>query len=223
MDGNPRLENQQDVHADETQLVEALRRGDENVYVMMVERYHPAMIRLAMAYVHDRAVAEEVAQETWMGMLEGLPRFAGRSSVKTWLFRILVNCARATQRRELRMVPFPTLDDGGEDHSPVVDAERFRSAEQPLAGHWAVPPRVYPEEHLLEAETRSYLQRAILHLPSQQRVVLTLRDVEGWSTAEVCNVLEISEGNQRVLLHRARSRMRQELETYLQEVVEGDQ
>jgi RNA polymerase sigma-70 factor (ECF subfamily) len=204
---------------DEQRLVEALRAGDERAFETLIERYHRSLLRLALMYVPSRAVAEEVVQETWLGVLQGLPRFEGRSSLKTWLFRILTNRARTRGQREARSIPFSAAwnpeSDSGE---PAVEADRFLPLEHQSAGHWASRPRdwsVLPEERLLSHETREQIQQAIDALPGSQREVITLRDVEGWSSEEVCNVLEITETNQRVLLHRARSKVRHALEHYL--------
>lgn len=200
--------------ADDMTVVAALRQGDETVFAALVERYHAALVRLALTYVHDRAVAEEVAQEAWLGMLTGLPRFAGRASLRTWLFQILINCARASHRREAHAIPFSTLGDN--DDAPCVDPERFHAHGHRWAGHWCAPPQPWPEEHLLAAEVGNEVESAIRRLPPHQRAVLVLRDVEGLTAAEACEVLGITAANERVLLHRARSRVRQALETYLQ-------
>src|SRR5262245_40639845 len=177
------------------------------------------MIRLALVYARSHAVAEEVVQETWLGVLQGIDRFEGRSSFRTWLFRILVNRARTRAKREGRMVPFPVC--GGEsdqEGEPSVPAERFLGPDHPeWPHHWALPPRAWagpPEEQLLTRESLQLVNRAIAGLPPSQREVITLRDVQGWTAEEVCNVLEITETNQRVLLHRARSRVRAELERH---------
>jgi RNA polymerase sigma-70 factor (ECF subfamily) len=204
---------------DEQRLVEALRAGDERAFETLIERYHRTLLRLALMYVPSRAVAEEVVQETWLGVLQGLGRFEGRSSLKTWIFRILLNRARTRGQREGRSIPFsavwsPEADVG----DPAVEAARFSPIEQRGAGHWVSHPRdwdMLPEERLISQETRDQIQQAIDALPDSQREVITLRDVEGWSSEEVCNVLEITETNQRVLLHRARSKVRRALEHYL--------
>jgi len=205
--------------ADEQRLVEALRAGDERAFETLIERYHRPLLRLALMYVPSRAIAEEVVQETWLGVLQGLGRFEGRSSLKTWIFRILTNRARTRGQREGRSIPFsaawsPETDPG----DPAVEADRFLPFEQQGAGHWVSHPRdwdVLPEERLISQETRDQIQQAIDALPGSQREVITLRDVEGWSSEEICNVLGISESNQRVLLHRARSKVRHALEHYL--------
>jgi RNA polymerase sigma-70 factor (ECF subfamily) len=217
------FERQPDWRGDERLLIRALRQGDERAFEEMFDRYHGALVHLAMAYVHDRTVAEDVAQDAWLGLLQSLPRFEGRSSLKTWLFRILMNCARANRRREARTVPFSTLGEPWEEDGLVVEPERFLPAEFRWAAQWAVPPDEWPEEHLLDMETTAFLQQAIDHLPPTQRVVLTLRDIEGWASSDVCEALEISEVHQRVLLHRARSHIRDVLETDMRQPTEDSQ
>ncbi|HEV2580376.1 MAG TPA: sigma-70 family RNA polymerase sigma factor [Ktedonobacteraceae bacterium] len=207
--------------ADEIRLVEALRNGSETAFVMLIEQYHRALLRLAMVYVSSRAVAEEVVQETWLGVLQGLQRFEGRSSLKTWIFRILTNCAKTRALREGRSVPFSSLAEfREEDDEPAVEPERFRTADMGSAGQWLTPPQRWdeiPEERLLSQETRARLWKAIEVLPPNQRAVITLRDIEGWDSEEICRFLDISEVNQRVLLHRARARVRRALEMYFDE------
>ena len=203
---------------EDLRTVEALRAGDEAAFRDLVERHHASLIRVALMYVRTRAVAEEVVQDTWIGVLRSLPRFEGRSSLRTWIFRILANQARTRARREARSVPFSSLA-GPDDDGPAVDPDRFLSGDHPaFPGHWASPPRSWdavPEEQLLARETRERVLAAIEALPASQRAVISLRDVEGWSSEDVRDLLEISEGNQRVLLHRARSKVRQALEDYL--------
>lgn len=187
-------------------LVRRLRDGDEQAFADLVARYHSSMLRLALSFVSSRAVAEEVVQDTWLAMLRGLERFEQRSSLRTWLFTILVNRARTTGAREARSVPVA-------DAGPAVDASRFGPS-----GAWAVPPEHWIEEaeHRIDAAKLAELLRAGLDtLPARQREVVLLRDVEGLSSTEVCEVLAISEANQRVLLHRGRSRLRQALESEL--------
>lgn len=202
---------------DEAALLAALRRGDEAAFVTLIERYHPSLVRLAMLYVPDRTTAEEVAQETWLGVLKGLANFEGRSSLKTWLFRILTNIAKTRGQREARSIPFSTLwDADAEPEAPAVPPDRFQGDGR-LAQHWLTPPRDWdeaPEERILRGEARAQIESAIAALPPNQREVITLRDIEGWSSPEVCNALGISETNQRVLLHRARSRVRRAVEDY---------
>jgi len=175
-------------------------------------------VRLARLFVADQTAAEEVVQETWLGALRGLDRFEGRSSLKTWLFNILTNRAKTRAVRDGRTIPFSVLLDAAEGDEPAMDPDRFHPLDHRLAGHWVSRPqswRELPEERLLARETRERLRAAIDELPPTQRTVLTLRDVDGWSAEEVCNTLEISETNQRVLLHRARSKVRRALESYL--------
>jgi RNA polymerase sigma-70 factor, ECF subfamily len=200
---------------DEQRLIAALKAGDEAAFGELVDRYHAGLVRLAMTYVRSRAVAEEVAQETWIGVLRGLPRFEGRSSLRTWITRILVNQAKTRALRERRSVPLSSLA-GELDDGPAIDPDRFRNPLHP--GGWSDPPQSWaelPEERLLGAETRAKVLEAIEQLPPMQRRVITLRDVDGWDAAEVRDLLELSEVNQRVLLHRARSRVREALERYL--------
>lgn len=205
--------------SDDQVLVVRLRARDESAFRELIERYHMSLVRMARQYVATQQAAEDVAQETWLGVLQGIDRFEGRSSLKTWIFRIMLNRARTRAAREGRSVSFAALGgDDARDDEPAVEPERFFPAGHRLAGHWSAPPRSWetvPEERLLAQETRAVIQRAIDALPHGQRVVITLRDIEGLSSAEVCNMLDISETNQRVLLHRARSRVRRELERWL--------
>ena len=206
----------------ETELIDALRRGDEAAFVSLIERYQAPLIRLAMMYVSSRAVAEEVVQETWMGVLQGLGRFEGRSSLKTWIFQILTNRAKTRGEREHRFVPFSAMAAlDTEQAEPAVDPDRFLPPDhERWPGHWAMPPRSWdalPEDRFLSQEIHAHIQDAIATLPSTQQMVISLRDIEGWTSEEVCNVLGITETNQRVLLHRARSRVRRALERYLSE------
>ncbi|HSD76907.1 MAG TPA: RNA polymerase sigma factor [Solirubrobacteraceae bacterium] len=205
-------------------LLAALRRGDEAAFVALVERYSPLMLRVALTHVRSRAVAEEVVQESWMGVLSGLGRFEGRSSLKTWIFRILTNRAKTRGERESRCTPFSALGGDDGDDGPAVDPDRFLPASHPQwPGHWASPPadwRTVPDERLLAGETLEHLARAIDDLPARQQQVLVLRDVEGWDSDEVCAALGLTEGNQRVLLHRARARVRRSLAPYLDGLAE---
>ena len=187
-------------------LLRRLRDGDEQAFVALVGRYHSSMLRLALSFVSSEAVAEEVVQDTWLAVLRGLSRFEERSSLRTWLFTILVNRARTTGVREARTVPVA-------DAGPAVDASRFGPS-----GAWSSPPEHWAEEaeNRIDAAKLSGLLRSGLDdLPGRQREVVLLRDVEGLSSSEVCAVLAISVANQRVLLHRGRSRLRQTLETEL--------
>jgi RNA polymerase sigma-70 factor (ECF subfamily) len=196
---------------DDRRTVAAILAGDERAFAELVDRYNPSLLRVAQGYVSNPTAAEEAVQDTWIGVLRGLPSFEGRSSLRTWIFRILVNQAITRGVRESRSVPFSSL---GDDEA-AVDPERFLPG-----GAWASPPQPLdgiPEDVLLSAEARARVLAAIAELPPQQRQVITLRDVEGWSSAEVRDALDLSEGNQRVLLHRARSRVRARLEEYLSE------
>ena len=191
------------------ELVLRLRSGDERAFIGLVERYHEPMLRLATSFVPSRAIAEEVVQDTWLALLRGLAGFQGRSSLKSWLFAICVNQARKTGTKEHRSVPVA-------DPEPAVDPSRFDGA-----GGWADPP-----EHWIEAAERRLEAGKLAHrirfwideLPARQREVVLLRDVEGMTSDEVCTVLALSEGNQRVLLHRGRSRLRQLVEDEFREV-----
>lgn len=199
-----------------------MQAGDEEAFRVFVSRYHQTMIRLALSYVASRAVAEEVVQETWLAMIRGLHRFEGRAAVKTWLFRILVNQARARGATERRMVPIPGLDGSEDMDGPTMDPARFYSADDPFGGYWITSPARFsdhPEERLASAETREMIEQAIAALPPRQQQVITLRDIDGWGAEEVCEFLGISEGNQRVLLHRARARVRSVLESYFEKLM----
>jgi RNA polymerase sigma-70 factor, ECF subfamily len=208
------------VPLEEERLLRDLRDGDEAAFALLVERYHSSLTRLARVYVRDRAVAEEVVQETWLGVIRGIERFEGRSSLKTWIFRILANTAKTRGERERRTIPFSALDGNGR-HEAAVEPERFLDSDHPRwAGHWATPPAGWdgiPEERLVAKETRACIEEAIDLLPTAQAQVISLRDVEGWSSEEVCALLGLSEGNQRVLLHRGRSKVRSTLERYFSE------
>lgn len=192
------------------------------MFTTVVRRYHGPLLRLALAHHPSRAVAEEIVQEAWLAVVQGIDRFEGRSSFKTWLFRILVNRARTRAEREGRMVPFSSLASEAEaEDGPAVPADRFVPADHPewaqWAGHWMLAPKSWgesPEQALIARESQALIAAAIAALSPGQRQVITLRDVEGWSSDEVCNILQISETNQRVLLHRARSRVRAVLERY---------
>ena len=201
------------------ELLERLRAGDEDAFMTLVDKYGPLMLRIALGHVRSRAVAEEVVQEAWLGVLQGLDRFEGRSSLKTWILRIVANRARTRGEREARSVPVSSLVDADED-APAVDPHRFRPDSDPrYPGGWAVPPHNWarmPDEELLAAETLHQVRTAIAKLPPRQQEVIVLRDVEGWEPEEVSEALELTPGNQRVLLHRARSKVRSELEHYFE-------
>jgi RNA polymerase sigma-70 factor (ECF subfamily) len=207
-------------YSDETVLVPALRDGDDAAFAWLLDRYDRSLRRLAMSYVPSRAIADEVVQETWMGVVNGIDRFEGRSSLKTWVFRILTNVARARGARERRSVPFAAaggeLEEGAE---PALDPDRFRAVGNEHAGHWVSYPTAWehePEGRVEASETVDVVREAMRHLPPAQQEVMTLRDVEGWTSSEICGALNISETNQRVLLHRARSKVRSALEQYFE-------
>jgi RNA polymerase sigma-70 factor (ECF subfamily) len=196
---------------DDAALVKSLRDGDERVFSDLVQQWSGVMLRLALAHVANRAVAEEVVQEAWLTVLRSIDRFECRSALRTWVLGIVVNIARSRARVERRSIPVP--DDG-----PSVDADRFLPADHPRwPHHWKTEPARWrtPEEELLAGETLATIFKAIEQLPAAQREVLALRDLEGLSASEVCNILDLTDTNQRVLLHRARSRVRTALERYL--------
>ncbi|MGH9888338.1 MAG: RNA polymerase sigma factor, partial [bacterium] len=192
----------------ESDLMARLRAGDEAAYTEMVRRHHGALVRVASAYVRSASLAEEVAQDAWLAVLNGLSRFEGRSSFRTWLFTIAANLAKTRGKREARCVPFSALTREDEEGETTPDADRFLAD-----GHWAESPTEWrdPEQRLDSSETLALVQAAVDALPETQRTVITLRDVQGLDSAEVCRLLEISEGNQRVLLHRARGKVRRAL------------
>jgi len=203
---------------EELELLSALRRRDESAFSRLVTAHHTSLMRVARMYVGSQAVAEEVVQETWLGVLKGLDRFEGRCTIKTWIFQILVNRARTRGEREGRMIPFSAMFDAqSEPGEPAVDPSQFNEHDPEWPGGWVSQPRDWgktPEQSLLSREFRALVQAAIDTLPPNQKEVITLRDVQGWTSEEVCNVLGVSETNQRVLLHRARSKVRQALDRY---------
>lgn len=199
-------------NADDARLVERLRAGDESAFAELVRTHHSSLLRVARLFVPTAALAEDVVGETWLGVVKGIDRFEGRSSLKTWIFRILTNIAKTRGQRESRSLPFSSLDDADGTFEPAVESGRFTPV-----GHWADPPRAWPEERLISRETLEVIEDAIESLPPAQRAVISLRDVEGWDAEEVRNALELSETNQRVLLHRARAKVRGALDGYLME------
>jgi len=206
------------VERSDAELVAALRAGDEDVFRELVRDWHSALLRVARIFTPSQAVAEDVVQDTWVRVLGALDRFEGRSSLKTWVFRILVNTAKTRAQREGRVLPFSALREPGRVPEATVEADRFLSPDDPHhPGGWSAPPRDLPEERLLAAETRAVIADVIDRLPPNQRAVISLRDVEGWTSEEVRNALDLSEVNQRVLLHRARAKVRAALEDYLGE------
>jgi RNA polymerase sigma-70 factor (ECF subfamily) len=203
--------------SEELELLRRLRAGDERAFEALVEQHYGIMLAVAQMHVRTRAVAEEVVQEAWLGVLKGLDRFEGRSSLKTWILRILVNIAKTRGAREARTVPFSALAPE-EDAQPAVEPERFRGPGDAFPGHWRAYPGDWhglPEEALLGRETMAVAMEAIRRLPPAQRAVIVMRDVHGCEPEEVCAALDVTDGNQRVLLHRARSRVRAALEEHL--------
>jgi RNA polymerase sigma-70 factor (ECF subfamily) len=202
---------------DDSQLLAGVRQGDEAAFVALVERYHSSLLRLASMYIDSSAV-DDVVQDTWIGVLHGLPNFEGRASFKTWLFRILVNRARTRAVRNARTIPMSSFvheEAGSQEYA--VDPARFQSSEGRYPGHWLLKPSAdeMPEERLLAGELDEVVRSALGALPPVQAEVVRLRDVEGLPSDQICQLLNLTEGNQRVLLHRGRSRIRGALETYL--------
>jgi RNA polymerase sigma-70 factor, ECF subfamily len=213
--GAPEIGARSDPDAD---LLVRLRKGDEDAFRTLVNENGPFLMRLVMMHVPSRSIAEEVVGDTWVAVLNGLDRFEGRSSLRTWIASIALNKARTRGKREGRIVPFALLrrryEEGG---GPAVDPDRFQGRRGERPGWWASPPVAWqePERQLEAAETRDVLLNAIKDLPPRQREVIALRDISGWDAEEVCNALDLSETNQRVLLHRARSKVRAVLEEHL--------
>jgi RNA polymerase sigma-70 factor (ECF subfamily) len=207
----------------DAELLEGLRRGDEDAFRALVREHGPFLMRLVMMHVPSHAIAEEVVQDTWLAVLNGLDRFEGRSSLRTWIASIALNKARTRGTREGRIVPFALLrrryEEGG---GPALEPDRFQGRRGERPGWWASPPAEWdePERRLEAAETRDVLLHAIRDLPPRQREVISLRDLSGWDAEEVCNALGLTETNQRVLLHRARSKVRAALEEHLTPQVE---
>ncbi len=197
---------------EDSALLKRLLDGDEHAFAELVDTHHGSLIRLARVYVGDSSVAQEVVQETWLAVLRGLGQFQRRSTLKTWIFRILANKAKTRGAREKRFVPFSALAGTGSGE-PAVDPSRFTRG-----GAWADPPRPWeeetPESLLMNQEAISCVEQSLDQLPPGQRAVVFLRDVEGLDPQEVCNILEITETNQRVLLHRGRSKIRRAVEEY---------
>ncbi len=199
---------------DDVELIQLLRQGDEAAFMSLVERLQPMMLRVARMYVASQAVAEEVVQEAWLGVLQGIDRFEGRSSLRTWILRIVTNIAKTRGQREGRSAPFASL--AGDDlDAPSFDPDRFLGAGHEWTGHWSTLPadwRGVPETRLTSSETFETVRRAIDALPPMQAQVIRLRDVMGWTSEDVRNGLDLTETNQRVLLHRARAKVRAALE-----------
>jgi RNA polymerase sigma-70 factor, ECF subfamily len=212
-----------DASPDELELVRRLREGDEDAFMELVERLQPQMLRVARMFVSSSAVAEEVVQDAWLAVLRGIDRFEGRSSVKTWILRIVANQAKTRGQREGRSVPFSSLAAEGSDEG-VLDPDWFQGPNDRYPGGWVRFPRSWadiPEDRLLADETLKVLRLAIEALPEKQAAVIRMRDVLGLAPEEVCNALDVSETNQRVLLHRARSKVRRAVDAYLQGEARG--
>jgi len=202
-------------HLQDLPLVEALRAGDERAFLGLVGRLHAGMVRFARGFVNTDAAAEDVVQDTWAAVLEGIDGFEGRSALRSWIFGILANLARTRATRDQRAVPLSALE--RDESEPAVDPSDFLPASHPRwGGHWAKYPEAWPEERLLSQETLAHVRAAIDRLPQGQRAVIQLRDVEGWSSEEVREALSVSEVNQRALLHRARSRVRREIARHVE-------
>ena len=201
---------------DDTVLVAGLRAGDDACFALVLDAWSPGMLRVARAFVSTPDSAAEVVQDAWLAVIEGIGGFSGRSSVKTWVYRILVNTAKRRGRRESRVVPWSSV---APDAGPTVDPAFFQGAGEPFPGHWRVDPAPWPEQHALAAEARACLAAAVARLSERQRVVLVLRDVEDYDSEEVCSILDITAANQRVLLHRARAFVRAELAAYFERTV----
>lgn len=201
----------------DAQIAAALKAGDEAAFRDLFQRISPMMKRVALGYVDSDAVAEEVVQETWLAIVNGIDRFEGRSALGTWIFSILTNQGKSHHGRERRARPFSSIGSGGEDE-PAVHADRFQKDDEAWPGHWAIPPRPWqkPERRLQSLEAREQLKHALAQLPPRQRAIVGLRDIDGLSAEEACGLLELSPENQRVLLHRGRSRLRALLEHYVE-------
>ena len=203
---------------DETALIAALRDGDAAVFAQLVDQHTPAMLRVARGYVPSREVAEDVVQETWIALLKGIDQFEGRSSLRTWLFAVMINIAKARGVRERRDADAAIAAFTG----GTVDPARFRGSDDPYPGHWLPdeapsPFPDTPEGSVLGNELVDVSRRELDKLPERQRIVVTLRDMLGFDSSEVCELLDISTANQRVLLHRGRAAVRQVLEDYLRD------
>jgi RNA polymerase sigma-70 factor (ECF subfamily) len=203
----------------EDQLIARLKRGDEGAFDELVNQHHSVLIRMAMGYVADREVAEEVVQDTWMAVIESLNRFEGRSSLRTWICGILIHKAKDRGIREKRHTTFSAFESYDDDNDEAVDPSRFQQTGE-WAGHWAFPPQPWddqtPEKLLASQQAVNAMNRAIEALPATLKEVLILRDVEGVEAKEVCEILKITETNLYVRLHRARERVRLAVETYLE-------
>lgn len=197
-------------------LVARLCDRDEAAFALILDAWSSGMRRLARSFVSTDDSAGEVVQDAWLAVIQGIDSFEGRSSLKTWVYRILVNTAKRRGVRESRTVPWSSLRPTDEDTGPTVDPSRFGRPGDPYPSHWREFPAQWPapEPEVLAGETRAQVAAAVSQLPDRQQIVITLRDVEGYDAEEVCAILEISAANQRVLLHRARAFVRGKLEEY---------
>jgi len=215
---SPSIPSMPVAHPEDVAVVAGLRNGSEATFGALIDLHGASMLRVAGIYVADRNAAEDVVQETWMAVIRGIGRFDGRSSIKTWIFCILTNRAKTMGQRASRVVPVSSLNGGAESGEQAVDPSRFFDSGHPSwPGHWCNPPSRWtegPEDRAATKEAVEVVLRAIRALPAMQREVVTLRDVECWTAKEVCNALGLSETNQRVLLHRGRSKVRQQLEDH---------
>ena len=205
----------------EDDLVARLRARDETAFQELIDEYHAPLRRVARTYVATDAAADEVVQDVWVGVLRGIDRFEQRSSLKTWIYRILMNIARTRGVRDRRTVPFSSLGDA-DDEGPTFDPDRFQTSSGRDPGHWSAFPmrwHDHPEVRVVGHETIAVVKESLRTLPASQQEVVRLRDVEGWTSAEVCNALELTETNQRVLLHRGRAKIRAALESYFESAV----
>ncbi len=200
-------------------LIVRLRKGEEGAFDELVDTHHGALIRMALGHVADREVAEEVVQDTWMAVIQGLSRFEGRSSLRTWIFGILIHKAKDRGVREKRHTSFSDFESHDDDHDEAIDPSRFHQSGE-WAGHWAVPPQPWdeqtPEALLASRQAVAAMQQAIEALPRTLKDVLILRDIEGVEAKEACELLKITETNLYVRLHRARERVRRAVEIYLE-------
>ena len=199
-------------------IVAGVRSGDEAVFAQLLNDWSRSMLLLARSFVSTEASAEEVVQDTWLAVITGIDRFEGRSSLRTWVYQILVNTAKRRGVRESRTLPWSSLGPREEDRGPAVDPALFRDESDPYPGGWRSFPREWrsAEDDALAGEVRSTVRAAIDALPERQRIVIMLRDVIGHTSEEVCDLLELSGANQRVLLHRARAAVRARLAPYLE-------
>jgi RNA polymerase sigma-70 factor, ECF subfamily len=200
---------------DDSALLAAVRSGDEAAFTALVDALSAGMLRMARAFVPSPAVAEEVVQETWLAVLRGVDRFEARSSIKTWVYRILINTAKTRGQRERRSVPLAEIGGDGPDGGALHAHHGPRASHREGPGRWAAGPAPWPDDAVVDCEVRNVVARAVEQLPRVQRTVISLRDIEGWSAEETCRTLGLSNGNQRVLLHRARTHVRAAIDVYL--------